>query len=143
VAAAEHGRANGHEVRDGMVSIADELGGFSMAAEARPVASGIPLGGCSQSAPSNGQSDAAMPAHTASLTVASAWFSFTPRARRRCASNPNCEITSLSSCLKQVSTDGRSSVTDKQCQATTHLLGTQLHPVSLQISEHVFAVDST
>ena len=31
------------------------------------------------------------------LTVASLWFSFTPRARRRWASRPNCEMTSLSS----------------------------------------------
>jgi hypothetical protein len=31
------------------------------------------------------------------LAVASEWFSFTPRASRRCASRPSCEMTSLSS----------------------------------------------
>jgi hypothetical protein len=55
-----------------------------------------------------------------SLTVASEWFSFTPRASRRCARRPSCEMTSLSSCYEM-------SRVQHDRHDVTHLPGTQLH----------------
>lgn len=57
------------------------------------------------------------------LTVASAWFNLTPRARRRCASRPSWETTNLSSCCGLAWGD------EEGALGRTRLLGTQLHRV--------------
>lgn len=57
------------------------------------------------------------------LTVASEWFNLTPLARRRCASRPSCEMTSLSSWREVVSVCS----TGNHHSGHTHLLGAQLH----------------
>ena len=64
------------------------------------------------------------------LTVASAWFSLTPLARRRCARSPSCDMTSLSSCDAMVSS-GRT----RTWHHVTHLLWTQLHIVESETAK--------
>jgi len=102
VTSAEHGLADGHEVGDGMVAIADEL------------LSGISIRSGRTGSIGGGQTSCRLFAISACRTgrvraltfwidtggghtVASAWLSLTPRASRRWASSPNCEVTSLSS----------------------------------------------
>jgi hypothetical protein len=48
VAATKHGLANGHEVRDRMVPIANELCAFRMRRPMRLLSGNVPLGGYSQ-----------------------------------------------------------------------------------------------
>jgi hypothetical protein len=101
MATTKHGLANGHEVRDRVVPIADELYAFSVRLGC---ASSLRLYFlevvCDQSLVRI-SSVHATPLRV--LTVASAWFSFTPLASRRCARRPSCDMTSLSSCHEMVS----------------------------------------
>jgi hypothetical protein len=48
VAATQHGRANGHKVRDRVVPIANQLYAFRMWTPMRALLGTVPLGGCSQ-----------------------------------------------------------------------------------------------
>ena len=73
---------------------------------------------------------AASTRYHARLTVASAWFSFTPLASRRCARSPSCDMTSLSSCDAMVS---RGST--RPWHHVTHLLWTQLHIVESEAAK--------
>lgn len=51
MATAKHGRANGHEVRDRVVSIANKLYAFSMRPRTRVGSEVVLLGDCSRSMP--------------------------------------------------------------------------------------------
>jgi len=104
MAATEHGLANGHEIRDRMITIAYELDKLSCCIAENAVGKYtswrlFAMRACNLSVPQLVQL-------TAILTTDSAWLSFTPRASRRWASRPSCEITSLSSCPKRVSDGG-------------------------------------
>jgi hypothetical protein len=48
VAATQHGLADGHEVRDRVVAISNELYAFRMRKPMRTLTGTVPLGGCSQ-----------------------------------------------------------------------------------------------
>ena len=100
VPAAEHGGAHGHEVCDGVVSIADEFVDVvcdeclvRMLVDISPwfgwwVGGFVEVGDCD-----SGQSKV--------HTVASVWFNLIPLASLLCASSPTCEMTSLSSWIER------------------------------------------
>lgn len=93
----QHGRAEGHEVGDTVVAIANQLlqvvGDEGLRVDVSELRMYMLVGG-----PDARLGEQGGRSGSSKLTVASEWFSLTPLARRRWARKPSCEIASLSSC---------------------------------------------
>lgn len=93
---AQHSGAEGHEVGNAVVAIADQLlqvvGDEGLAVGVSGLRMYMSVG---DQMPGSGEQGGR--GGPSKLTVASEWFSLTPLARRRWARRPSCEIASLSS----------------------------------------------